>query len=89
MHPTVHFVERICMNATKISRKCKFIAKPNTWFDEGTEVILTTQINEDGLGIFRGIRTCKNPKSENRKLGEKYVDEELCSFDEFELRREE
>jgi len=66
----------------------KFISD-GTWFDEGTEAECLSYWDTgtfDYVGIFKGIRTCKNPKSENKKLGEKYIDEELCTFDEFIIR---
>ena len=41
----------------------------------------------DGIGLFRGIRICENTDAEmgyiNRTVGEEYVDEKICSFDEF------
>lgn len=57
----------------------KFIAKKDTWFDEGTEAKLLTDCGEwpfKGDGIFEGIRN-----------GE--IDEELCGYDEFEIVKEE
>jgi len=39
----------------------------------------------ENVGIFKGIRTCQNPNSEAREINEKYIDEELCGFDEFEI----
>ena len=35
-------------------------------------------------GLFIGFKTCVNPKSENMHYGERKLDEEVCSFDEFE-----
>lgn len=63
----------------------KYIAKKDTWFDEGTECELLI----DGrpfanLGIFKGIRTSEGTP-ELHPVGEKYLDEEDCSFDEFEI----
>lgn len=50
----------------------RYIARPGTWFDEGTEVELIDDYREDGLdaGLFRG-----------EHLGK--LDEEICSFNEF------
>lgn len=63
----------------------KYRAKSNTWFDEGTEVKLIDDYRPQwNAGLFEGIRTCENPLSENRKLGEKYFDGEVCNFDEFD-----
>lgn len=51
----------------------KFIAKPDTWFDEGTEAILLAQYAPDCLaGLFSGIK-------------DGHPDEEGCGFDEFEI----
>lgn len=67
----------------------KYIAKPDTWFDEGSEVILIADYREPdkefvyNAGLFEGWRTCEVPNSEGRKLGEKYRDQEDCGFDEF------
>lgn len=76
----------------------KLIAKPNTWFKEGTEVfhydeykklIPLSEFNEwkkSDMILCRGIRVCENPISENRtKVGEEYIDGELCGIDEFEI----
>jgi len=69
----------------------KYIAKPDTWFDEGIEVILIDDYRLDkqcpcNMGLFKGWRTCENPLSEgkSKKINEKYLDEEVCSFDEFD-----
>ena len=49
----------------------KYIAKSDTWFDEGTEAkLLGELINE--VGLFRGIHN-----------GEE--DEELCPLEEFNV----
>jgi hypothetical protein len=63
------------------------------WFDKGTEVKLIDDYRKDrqspgNIGLFYGWKTCTNPKSENRKLGERYMDEEVCNFDEFEVKNE-
>lgn len=61
----------------------EFISKGN-WFDEGTKVRLIDDY-KNGSGLFEGIRTCKNPKSEDshKIKGNKYLDQEICSFEEF------
>ena len=62
----------------------KFIAKPDTWFDAGTECELLVDCRPElSIGIFKGIRTSQGVP-ELHSVGEKYVDEEDCSFDEFE-----
>lgn len=57
-----------------------------TWFKYGTECqcINCWQMGDgEWVGVFKGRRICKNPKSERREYGEEYIDEELCPFDEF------
>ena len=69
----------------------KYIAKPNTWFKAGTEVELLVDCRPDGwdLGIFKGIRICENSGAEAGKpVGTEYLDEEDCSFDEFEIKED-
>ena len=63
----------------------RYIAKPDTWFVEGTECELVAdgrpQMN---IGIFRGKRISEG-LPELHPAGEEYLDEENCSFDEFEV----
>lgn len=51
-----------------------YIPKSDTWFDEGTIVKLVDDYREDmeNCGLFEG-------------LSDGMLDEEICSFDEFEL----
>ncbi len=52
-----------------------YIAKPNEWFDEGTVVELVDDYRPGlggNCGLFRGIRNGT-------------MDEEVCTFDEFEI----
>lgn len=61
-------------------KKIKYIAKPDEWFDEGTEVKLIDDYRSSSAmyfggasmnaGLFEGLRDGK-------------VDQEVCSFDEF------
>lgn len=63
----------------------KYISN-GTWFDRGTECFLVADCSskEIKMGIFAGIRTCKNSSAEGgMPVGTKYQDEELCSYDEF------
>jgi hypothetical protein len=60
----------------------KYIAKPNEWFNKGTECILVVDCGDAG-GIFSGIRTSEGPPGEFHPKGEQYKDEELCNWDEF------
>jgi len=64
----------------------KYISKGD-WFKKGTEVKCIDLYTSDGYnaGLFKGIRICDSPKSENKKLGEEYIDEEFCSIDEFDI----
>lgn len=64
----------------------KFISD-GTWFDKGAEVECIDDYRPElNSGLFKGWRTCKNPLAENRELNEKYLDEEICSFEEFEVK---
>tara|TARA_Y100000356_G_scaffold134306_1_gene143268 strand:+ start:1574 stop:1852 length:279 start_codon:yes stop_codon:yes gene_type:complete len=64
----------------------QLIAKKNTHFKYSTRVFVVDDYG-DGNGLFRGIRICENTDAEmgyiNRTVGEEYVDEKICSFDEF------
>ena len=63
----------------------KYIARPDTWFIEGTECELLVDCRPQmSFGIFSGKR-CSEGKPELHPVGEVYVDEEDCSFDEFEV----
>ena len=57
-------------------------AKKDTWF-KCRSIVRVLDDYGNGLGLFRGKRICKNPKSEDHDLGEEYHDEEMCNFDEF------
>ena len=61
----------------------KFYISKGTWFDKG-ELCVPIWVQDD-FGQFKGYRTCINPESEARPLGEKYLDEEICNLDEFEV----
>jgi hypothetical protein len=66
----------------------RYISKGD-WFKEGTEARLIDDYRPDGLdtGLFEGIRVCVNPNSEgkSKSVGEEYLDQEICFFDEFEV----
>ena len=63
----------------------KYIAKPNTWYIEGTEVRLLVDCRPQlNIGIFLGSRKSEGPP-ELHPVGEIYTDEEDCGFDEFEV----
>ncbi len=49
-----------------------YFAKKDSWFDEGSEAKLIAIIYKTTSGLFRGI-----------KNGEE--DEEICTFDEFDI----
>ena len=66
-----------------------YIAKPNTWFKEGTEVQLLADFRPKmNGGIFLGKRVSEGD-SEKHPNGEEYIDEEDCNFDEFEVMENE
>ena len=67
----------------------KYIAKEDGWFDAGTECLLVytgTDRNPfiSGMGVFEGWRTCQN-ESEMKPLGSRYLDQEFCNLDEFDI----
>ena len=68
----------------------KYIAKPNSWFIEGTECYLDEIINND-IGIFEGKhkieKFCTKTKWESMgyKVGDIVDDREICMFDEFDM----
>ena len=81
-------------------KKLKLIAKPNTWFKEGTEVfdydsfypnykrISLEDFNRDwkdsGLICIRGTRISKS-EHELVSIGTEYEDGESCSLEEFDM----
>jgi len=80
-----------------MKEEVRLIAKPNTWFKEGTEVYNYDKYGvrftldeykeweKSGTILTRGLRVCENPESENKLLGEEYIDGEYCDIDEFEV----
>ena len=63
----------------------KYIAKADGWFKEGTEVKFIDFIlcgPENDVGLFSGIRVSEGEGI--HKIGEEYLDEEVCPLDEFE-----
>ncbi len=70
------------------SKALRYIAKPDTWFKAGTEVFLIDDYRGEGLdaGLFRGLRVCESAESEGVPVGTERVDEETCSFDEFDIK---
>jgi hypothetical protein len=77
------------MSVKRIQMKIKYIARPDTWFDAGTECTLDTDMStgEVKMGLFYGTRTCVSPLSEGswHKVGDKYEDGEVCGYDEFDV----
>lgn len=77
----------------------RLIAKPDTWFKEGSEVynydeygkrftlLEYEEWKKSGMILARGIRVCDDPLAESRglKVGEEYIDGEYCSIDEFNI----
>ncbi len=77
----------------------KLIARPNTWFKEGTEVFDYDSDYEDakrltleewnkwlesGIICVRGIRVCESV-NELTEVGEEYIDGESCGCREFDV----
>ena len=76
----------------------KLIAKPDTWFKGGTEVLWEdtnyicrvptknewVDIQLEEFAVFRGIRISESIY-ELQPVGTEYTDGELCLCDEFEL----
>ena len=50
----------------------RFIAKPDTWFDAGTQASLLCYVIDGRTALFEGIRDGQ-------------PDEEVCGLDEFEV----
>jgi len=63
----------------------KYIAKPSSWFEAGTEAIPISLNSEFPVGVFEGWRICKDPISELHAFGFRYLDQENCNIDEFEI----
>ena len=63
-----------------------YIAKKDTWYDEGSICILIDDYRPQmDAGLFYGMRTCENPASEARPFGDKHLDEEVCQFNKFDV----
>jgi len=69
-----------------------YIAKKDTWFEEGTEAKLVADC--EYFGLFKGIKrvtddpNCPWSKSMitlGNNVGELIFDEELCGYDEFDI----
>jgi hypothetical protein len=74
----------------------KLIAKPDTWFKAGTEVLWEDnkwvdrrpteqeweEIVQQGFSVFRGIRVAEDNPNENARYtpGEEYEDGEVCQI---------
>lgn len=61
--------------------KKKYIAKPNTWFKQGSEAKLIEYLHVDGdgnkYGLFEGIKINID--------GSDIISTEVCAYDEFEI----
>lgn len=55
----------------------KFVAKPHTWFKEGTEVKLIGYLSIDNDGVKYGIFEGKNKDGK--------LVREVCPYDEFDM----
>lgn len=59
----------------------RYFAKPNTWFDEGTEAFPTEIFDDNpvhGYGLFTGTKS-------DYIEGVLYPSNEMCSLSEFEI----
>lgn len=72
----------------------KYIAKPDTWFNEGTKCILQSDFRDGNfnIGLFRGTYTVGPNEGYDKfwhKRGHKEGDQvemnEVCNFDEFDI----
>lgn len=90
-----------------ITSKVKIIAKPDTWYKEGTEVRLAygkepyeritfkelyENIEASGIGaVFSGTRIVHFPNetTTGKAVGDEYLDEELCGWEEFTIEFQE
>jgi hypothetical protein len=83
-----------------MSKYVKLIARPNTWFEEGTEVYnydceednkIRLTIEEwkewvkSGLVCASGYRISESIMSEMRPVGARYWDGEACPIEEFDV----
>jgi len=68
-----------------------FVAKPDTWFDEGTEVFMITiigdadELNEFGCGLMKGWKSDHVIWTKHGKITKSGWDEEACSLGEFDI----
>ena len=60
----------------------KYIAKEDTWYKAGTEVVLEEHMYDDWY-LCCGIRV-NIGEHPSYQIGEEYDDGEICSIDEFE-----
>ena len=72
----------------------KYIAKNNTWFDEGSEAVLIEYMHNAGgeaFGNFEGTYTVRDTDydkywhQKGHKVGDNVVMREVCSYNEFEI----
>lgn len=65
-----------------------YIAKKDTWYKEGTEAMLIGDISGNS-GLFRGVKEVRADDHPNllsrHEVGEEFIDEELCGYDEFDI----
>lgn len=57
-----------------------FVAKPNTWFKEETEVRLIEYLDINGSGVKYGLF-----EGYKERDGQLIRESEVCSYDEFEI----
>jgi hypothetical protein len=65
-----------------------FVARPDSWYKEGTICELICEITEDS-GLFSGIKVVKDDDHDyinmGREIGHEFLDEESCTYDEFDI----
>jgi len=75
-----------------------YLVKPNTWFDEDTVAYLVEDYSKNsdgtfsgyGSGLFCGIITvdedlARIKNKDERLIGKQILDNEICSFEEFDI----
>ena len=68
----------------------RYFAKPDTWFEEGTEAFLETDIPETNSGIYRGTMIIEDTPYHragwpDAKPGDRVIKGEVCHNDEFNI----
>jgi len=68
-----------------------FVAKPDTWFDEGTEAFMISligeadEMNECGTALMKGWKSNHKIWTNEGAVTQNGWDEEVCSLGEFDI----